>query len=80
MWRIFQVAVALAVGFALIYWRENDPNVREPLSNGYLLGGIAIGAAFVATFILSKLLDLRHWLKRRQAEQRLHKRIPPHRT
>jgi hypothetical protein len=71
MWKLYQLAVIVGVGCLLIYWRENDPAAREPLSNGYLLGGIAIGAAYAATVVPAKLLDWYHG-----AKQRLSERIP----
>jgi hypothetical protein len=47
--RLLQLIVFVAAGCGLVWLRDNDPELREPLSNGYLVGLLSIGAAFVFT-------------------------------
>jgi hypothetical protein len=50
--KVFQIVVFVAAGCGLVWLRDNEPGLHEPLSNGYLVGLLSIGAAFVATIIV----------------------------
>jgi hypothetical protein len=50
-WIILQLAVFIAVMVSNIEWRWTP--------NGYLASGVAIGAAYLATRAVSRLLDRR---------------------
>jgi asparagine N-glycosylation enzyme membrane subunit Stt3 len=49
-WRIFQAAVVAAVLFSNIHWHWTP--------NGYLASIIGIFAAFLATVVLTRIIDL----------------------
>lgn len=48
MWKLLQLAVFIGVLFANIYWQWTP--------NGYLASLLGIGAAYLATVLLSKIL------------------------
>ncbi len=59
LWKLFQLTLCVGTGCALIYWREHEPLVREPLSNGYVIGLLSIGAAYLGTLAMNGLLKLK---------------------
>jgi hypothetical protein len=56
--KFIQVVVFIAAGCFLIWVRDNDPDFREPLSNGYVIGLLSIGAAFAVTVAIIGVTDL----------------------
>lgn len=54
MWKLMQFCIAVAVigSNGAYHWTDN----------GYIAGGIAVGAAFLVTATITELLDLRHRL------------------
>jgi hypothetical protein len=64
--KFIQVVVFIASAWFLIWVRDNDPDFREPLSNGYLIALLSAGAAFLVTITIIGVMDLLACLRRWQ--------------
>ena len=76
MWKLLQITVGVATGCALIYWQQQDPSLPR---NGYVVAGLSIGAAWLATMAIWLPMELVRWLRRRQqarSHQGLNERVP----
>lgn len=51
MWLLFQCAIMIAVGWTGIYYQWTP--------NPYVLGIVSVGAAWLATWIVNKLIEFR---------------------
>jgi hypothetical protein len=69
--KFIQVVVFIASAWFLIWVRDNDPDFREPLSNGYLIALLSAGAAFLVTITIIGMTDLLSRLRRWQQTKRL---------
>jgi uncharacterized membrane protein len=68
MWKLFQLSVFVGVLFANVYF--------EWTPNGYLASLLGIGAAYLATVILTRSgLVLKAWLRRPALQQGADKRL-----
>jgi hypothetical protein len=58
--KFLQVVVFIASAWFLIWVRDStpDPQLREPLSNGYLIALLSAGAAFVVTITIIGISEL----------------------
>lgn len=50
--KFLQIVVFIASAWFLIWVRDKDPGLKEPLSNGYLIALLSVGAAFVVTIAI----------------------------
>jgi hypothetical protein len=61
MWYVFQLAVMLAVGWLGVYF---DWQHAGGYDHGIAPAAISIGAAWLATVVIAKVIDLARWAKR----------------
>lgn len=60
LWRVYQLLLA-CVGACGMVWLSKSLD-QEP--NGYLVGLVGIGVAWLGTMIIFWIADLRHYLRR----------------
>lgn len=54
LWRLFQALVMILVGWGVVWLIQNE----DFPDNGYMTGLIMVGAAWLATWLLSRCADL----------------------
>jgi hypothetical protein len=84
--KLLQIVVFLAAGCGLIYLRDTEPGLHEPLSNGYAVAALSAAAAFVATIVVLAPGEILTRVRRRygdakrsrflKSKQGLNERIP----
>jgi hypothetical protein len=63
MWRLFQLSIMLVVGLISVYF---DWQHAGGYDHGIAPAAIAVGAAYLATVVLSRIIDAARWIRSRR--------------
>jgi hypothetical protein len=60
-WYLFQMLIMIAAGWTGIYFEQYIAHEHF----GYAVPALAVGVTYLITLLLSRLIDLNHWIRSR---------------